>query len=420
MDILGLQCNHWNASTKQTLSQMDKIKFRPLTIKEGGVYSPRVVTTIDLPETSPPIDIQDLEYVLLGLSLGSFDFVSANPRKALEEIKSRFALFDNPAAITSILAGHPDFANLNEVQRRLKLAEHLQVDRIKETVRELRNRFGQADIRSLNDLLALKGLFGGDVPAATYSDYVSDQQETTKRAVLSEEYASLKESFGLCEVTYVEEVSLVSSCIGIINGVNKFYEPGFVPHFEPLWDSEGRRDRFHAIVYPFKTEGILFEMDRLKLVSFLREQGRAPEIHNSDEAAAYLLGISKTSPAYGMVDTLLHSISHALLRKASLRTGLEGDSLGELLFPAAGAFFVFSRSTVNTGGLGFAFENSLKLWLNDAQDGLDACTFDPICIHERGACFACLYVPEHVCVRFNQSLDRDAFVGRHRFKSRFW
>ena len=48
------------------------------------------------------------------------------------------------------------------------------------------------------------------------------------------------------------------------------------------------------------------------------------------------------------------------------------------------------------------------------------CTLDPNCLKEKGACFACLYVPEFVCGYFNKFLDRDVLIGKERYRKGFW
>ena len=420
MDILGLKCNHKDPGTMEPTSNMPEIKFAPLTLKEGGVFTPVVVTTIDIPSTTPPIDIDDVEYVLLGTYLGEFDFVAEKPREVLSTLRERLRYFTDVKAMEVITKTNPQYAKLSASQRRLKLAKDLEIDRVREVLRDLRRRFSAVEIASLNDLLALKGLFSDDVPALTYTEFVASQTDDTRKAVLETQHGELRKRFGLREVTYIADIKLTSSCIGIINGLNKFYQKNFVPHFEPLWDAPRNQGKFHGLVYPFRTEGILIELDQSRLISSINQDDKIPDIEDPKVAASILMGLRQDSEVYKQTETVLHSMSHAMIRKSALWTGLDSDSLGELLFPTAAAFFIFSHSAINTGGLGFVFENSLPAWFEDTRSGLGSCTFDPVCIHERGACFACLYLPEHVCVKFNQSLDRDVFVGRHRFHSRIW
>ena len=420
MDILGLKCNHKDPSTMTATSNKPEVKFVPLTLKEGGVFTPVVVTTIDIPPTTPPLDLDDVEYILLGSYLGEFTFIASNPMDVLGTLRERYRHFKDPKAFDVIVKTNPVYARLGEAQRRLKLAEDLELNRVSEVTRELKRRFAGADIASLNDLLALKGLFSGGAPTRSFGLYLDSQTDETRKRVLGSYFAALKRDFWVHDITYVQDVRLISSCIGIINGINKFYERNFVPHFEPVWDGRREHGRFHAVVYPFRTEGILIELDQAKLVGFLVENGIDCGSTNPDNASSTLMNMNPDSAAYKATETVLHSMSHAMIRKSALRTGLDEDSLGELLFPSAGAFFIFSHSAINTGGLGFVFENSLFSWFEDTKRGIDTCTFDPICLHDRGACFACLYLPEHVCAKFNQSLDRDVFVARHRFATKVW
>ncbi len=419
MDILGLKCNHRDPATMQATSGMAEVKFVPLTLKEGGVFTPVVVTTIDIPRTTPPIDLEDVEYILLGSFLGEFGFIAAQPMDVLDTLRERYHQFKDPKALGVIMKLNPSYGRLDEAQRRVKLAQDLELDRVEGVIRNLKHRFATADIASVNDLLALKGLFSPGAPTLSFQSYLNSVADGTRRRILESQFETLKEEYWVRDATYVQDVRLISSCVGIINGINKFYQPKFVPHFEPIWNRGREHGEFHAIVYPFRTEGVLVELDQGRLVEFL--EGNGVQLDSDRETpAAKLMSMKRDSRGYGMAETVLHSMSHAMMKKSSLGTGLDEDSLGELLFPSGGAFFLYSRSTINTGGLGFVFQNSLATWFEDTRRGIDTCTFDPICLHDRGGCFACLYLPEHACVKFNQSLDRDIFVGRHRFAATVW
>ena len=56
------------------------------------------------------------------------------------------------------------------------------------------------------------------------------------------------------------------------------------------------------------------------------------------------------------IKKILHTISHVLINTSSIRTGIDSDSCSELIFPRAGAIFIYSTSTINTGGFQFVFE----------------------------------------------------------------
>jgi hypothetical protein len=84
------------------------------------------------------------------------------------------------------------------------------------------------------------------------------------------------------------------------------------------------------------------------------------------------------------------------------------------------AIMIYSTSNINIGGFQFVFEHSLEDWFREVEFDIEACTFDPACITERGACFSYLYLPEYVCTEFNQFLDRDVFLGRKRYSTGYW
>lgn len=61
-----------------------------------------------------------------------------------------------------------------------------------------------------------------------------------------------------------------------------------------------------------------------------------------------------------------------------------------------------------------------NFWFNEVELDVNDCIFDPTCIQEKGACFSCLHLPEYVCSEFNEDLDRDVFIGEHRYNTGFW
>jgi hypothetical protein len=118
------------------------------------------------------------------------------------------------------------------------------------------------------------------------------------------------------------------------------------------------------------------------------------------------------------VVSLLHTLSHAFILNSSKYSGLDIDSFGEILFPAAASFLIYSTSVINIGGLQYLFENSLIDILEDIKEHIRECIYDPVCISEEGACFACMYLPEYVCGYFNKDLDRRLYMasdGRRGF-----
>ena len=163
----------------------------------------------------------------------------------------------------------------------------------------------------------------------------------------------------------------------------------------------------------------MFDLDKERLVDWIfanSDKTRTPNI----SAEEFLFELDESSDEYENLKTLIHTFAHILISRSSIYTGLNSDSCGELLFPKAGAFLIYSTSNINIGGFSFVFENSLFEWFNNVELEVHDCVFDPTCIDEKGACFSCVYLPEFVCSHFNNFLDRDVFLGENRFKKGYW
>ena len=81
VDIFRFNCGHLDENREKICNEKEK-KFKPLTIKEGGVYTPVVLTLVDIPPTEN-IGIENLEYVLLALHLGKLDDISKELKNIL-------------------------------------------------------------------------------------------------------------------------------------------------------------------------------------------------------------------------------------------------------------------------------------------------------------------------------------------------
>lgn len=398
IDIFRFTCKHLE-NNERICNEKEK-KFKPLTIKEGGIYTPVVITSVDIPPAES-IHLEDLEYILLGLHLGKFDKLSERAGSVdLGKIESYYRAYNDENLRQFLSSDITEFINI-----------------IENAVRELKIKYAGVDLENFNDYFAVKSK-----DAKSYDDYIKEVEEGTRRAFLEQNYQKLKAKYGIENITYISKINLVSSCIGIINGINKFYEPGFVPHFNPIWKNDKKKDKIIVYAYPFETEGVLIDLNKKQVCNWLIDNGlitdKKPE--SVSEAMEILFTIKKDMEAYKALKALLHTLSHVLIRRSSLYTGLDSDSCGELIFVNPAAIMIYSTSNINIGGFQFVFEHSLGDWFREVEFDIEACTFDPACITERGACFSCLYLPEYVCTEFNQFLDRDVFLGRRRYSVGYW
>lgn len=184
------------------------------------------------------------------------------------------------------------------------------------------------------------------------------------------------------------------------------------------------------LVHGFKadTEGLLFRLDPLSVGSWLSRRG-FPIQHEGTPREARLDILRKCQAPFPgeVVDgtpgvalmTLVHSLSHRVIRRISSLAGIERDALGEYLVPIHLGFVVFaaSRGDFVLGGLQALFEHDLDKALDEVVSGERRCPLDPGCGRHGGACVACLHLGEPSCRYYNGFLDRRALFGDQGYLS---
>ena len=413
IDIFWLTCDH--RGYKKISGDEEKTKLKPLTIKEGGVYTPVTTTLVDIPQTES-IDLNNLEYILLGLYLGEFNEISdkIENKVSIEEMESYIRTYKDKNIKNLLFSNDPSFKGIKLEEKEIKWKKNFFVDIIERVVRKLNDEYRFVDLENFNDYFAVL-----NKEPKKYNEYIANLDDEQKH-LLELSFQELKTRYGIEDIKYIPSINLVTSCIGIINGINKFYDRNFIPHFSPIWESK-RKDKMIIYAYPFETEGILIDLNKIQVCNWLSKNDLIGEIpSDSSRAKNILLKIKEGSEGYRALKELLHTLSHALIRRSSLYTGLDSDSCGELIFVNSAAIFVYPTSNTSIGGFEFVFEHSLRDWFGGIEFEVKECTFDPACIAERGACFSCLYLPEYVCKELNQYLDRDVFIGKERYNVGYW
>ena len=182
-----------------------------------------------------------------------------------------------------------------------------------------------------------------------------------------------------------------------------------------------------------ETEGVLFELDRKKVLDWLVlneliDENDAPTDMSENGIKMWFLdrvqpnlilpfseidGSTERGNITKHVYTLLHSISHALISEASVICGLEKNSLSEYILPNIPAVFVYCSNSqgFNMGALYSAFQTQLDKWLKRTASSITKCIFDPVCISKEKACAGCLFINEVSCRHFNKDLDRSYLCG---------
>lgn len=180
-----------------------------------------------------------------------------------------------------------------------------------------------------------------------------------------------------------------------------------------------------------ETEGVLFELDRRMILSWLVslhviDSLEYQESMSDEEVKAWFLNNMNSAniPMYNNIDEaahprffkvyrLLHSISHILIKQAASVCGLDKNSLSEYLFCEIPAVFIYCQNSqgFNLGAMFSAVEAQFADWVRMAMTEVNQCIFDPVCLSETGACAGCLYLNDVSCVHFNKDLDRRLLIG---------
>lgn len=424
-------CYHKDFNGNSLLTKVKrKRETYPLNMNDGSIFKSVVRTIVDIPEgfkksstgTEPNPD-----YILFGLYLQKFDEIYNNRKVTLKKV-------------TRDLSTYYEYIDEDEeeIEEDGLTKQFERGYQINEIIEELEKDYSTSDISEINDYLILTRFFDKNkdknyfIPS--YNEYFESNIDNPEELDLdsfedADDYESFKSDYNISNIIYIPDIHLISASVGRIRGINKFYEEDFVPHFEPHWKNKAE-NKINIYAYPFQTEGLMIDLDKIKIVNWLIDNEKlvindkliTKKVTSYDEAKEILFNLEwdKEDSPYNEVKKLLHTFSHVLISRSSLYTGLDVNSCSEIIFPKSGAFVIYSTSNINIGGFKFVFENSLKDWFNEVELDVNDCIFDPTCIQEKGACFSCLHLPEYVCSEFNEYLDRDVFIGEHRYNTGFW
>lgn len=182
-----------------------------------------------------------------------------------------------------------------------------------------------------------------------------------------------------------------------------------------------------------QTEGVLFEIDRVKILRWLlknqviTENDMPANIEDENEVKAWFINnikldliqpfsiLSENEDAITFyVYRLIHTISHTLIKAAAEVCGLDKNSLSEYVFSNIPAIFIYCQNSqgFNMGALFSVFEMYLDKWLDNSFAATKECVFDPVCHEGDAACTGCIYTNEISCQHFNHDLDRNLLIGK--------
>lgn len=283
-------------------------------------------------------------------------------------------------------------------------------------------------------LLAAEKIFEYKLVAASDAQNLDDAMQIAAELNTTshpERYRMQAQAFGFTEVRLKEDIPFVSCAYGYTRAKPQ-YEPGVQLHAFAR-DAYGGLHSLRNNIYAdkFLTEGVLFELDRRKVLDWLvvndfvaREDLPEPlderalklwftdQIH-LDAIMPFTPIEEQRYPKTAVVYRLIHTISHELIRAVADICGLERDSLSEYLFPNVPAVLIYCQNTqgFDLGALKNTFEAAFDRWLEDAARRVASCVFDPICEDRYKACTGCAFLNEISCEHFNKDLDRTLLKG---------
>ncbi len=172
-----------------------------------------------------------------------------------------------------------------------------------------------------------------------------------------------------------------------------------------------------------ETEALFVRLDPQMIHLWLLQSGCSLEPASDSRTATIAILKHLNPPQNGgafamdettnLLTTLIHSYSHAFIRRAAVFAGIERSSLSELVLPFVFGFFVYAaaRGGFVLGGLQALFEAELDSLVQGLVDEEHRCALDPGCAEDGAACAVCLHLGEPSCRLFNTSLSRLTLAG---------
>jgi hypothetical protein len=250
---------------------------------------------------------------------------------------------------------------------------------------------------------------------------IDDMVEKTTpplRTLYDTAYRSAIRDAGLSNVELLTNFPVATLAFGYTRGGTDPAQTTLVPFRE--------RGGLRAYGTLARTEALLFQLDALVVYRYLQNRGFElnPSGGPREARLAILRGIAIPHPTEDhpqelgkSVVSLLHSVSHRLIRTLAVTAGVERDGMAEYLLPHHFSVIIYAsnRGQFVLGALQALFETGLNRLLDQFSHGETRCALDPGCRNGGGACIACLHLGEPSCRWFNRFLDRAVLFGPRGF-----
>lgn len=245
----------------------------------------------------------------------------------------------------------------------------------------------------------------------TLRDLINQAESIELRRLYETAYSVSMAKAGIERVELVDRFPVLTAQYGYTRGASA---PG-ASRLRCYRDQNGEYTIYGELV---QTEALFIRLSPLAVHKWLAINGVQLSEGNDDRSAAEAI-LSKMSAMdcpneiTQKVTQLVHSMSHAFIKRAAVYAGIERSALSELILPTAFSFFVYASARGNfvLGGLQALLESELHILLEGLVSDEHRCALDPGCEDSGAACAVCLHLGEPSCQLFNTDLSRKALAG---------
>lgn len=295
------------------------------------------------------------------------------------------------------------------------------------------------DLKKFAEMVLEYDLINSSIDISTIEDAKSISKKLNTNAN-PDLYDELMDKYGISNAKVCGSIPIVSCSYGYTREKNEYDTKVQLRAF--IEEHPGRKNVY---ANRLNTEGVIFEFDRKKILKWMveneyLEEKEFSQLDSEEKIKLWFINhvninaISTFTPIdenvykyTKVIYSLIHSISHLLMKSVSELCGLDKDSISEYIFPGIPAVLIYCQNSqgFNLGALFNTFEAYFDKWLITAAKKAKKCVYDPICIDRYKACTGCLFTNEISCQHFNKDLDRQLLIGyydrQHKKKIKgFW
>ncbi len=422
-------CHYPNCNEKRDLNGFDPAtgvsSMYPVPATAGTIFYPHSTNFVNLPDEDRLNNVPNYQELVIGKYLD-----------ILGEFKLKELLYDEEKGDDEAAALIERLKQLGaQIPDEIRQKAVSQKSEIKNRVIEyVRSLIGDSELvedisYSLLEFMSCKedlGLNQGRPREKNFrsmTQMIESETEISKKRTF-EAFRDRIQELGFTEAWLIEDLNIITSVYGYSR---KEFDPKKCKLCK-FPDVQDDRNNYKTPIYGAvqTTEGILFQVDRNRILNWLYDLKKIDSIPETDQerkewflknidlSQAHSLNEIEGNSAFKFVYNALHSISHSLLITGSDICGIDKESMGEIIFPNIPAILIYSNNPSEMGAMASLFEGTIIPWLDRTVEHANRCIYDPICINdEKGACLHCSYISEISCIKLNKDLDRKKLIGKY-------